>query len=134
MIPNIDDDLLKNIEIEEQPTHTYELQMYKDKIGNYSDGLEAMKQAIYHILSTERYQHVIYSWNYGVELADLFGKPINYCISEVKRRIKEALVQDTRIEDVNNFEFSNEKGNIFVRFKVITIFGDIDAEKVVKVR
>ncbi|MFQ8776837.1 MAG: DUF2634 domain-containing protein [Roseburia sp.] len=27
-----------------------------------------MKQAIYNILNTERYQYIIFSWDYGVEL------------------------------------------------------------------
>ena len=133
MIPSINDDLLADIEITEQPSLTYEIKIGKDKMGNYVDGIEAMKQSIYHIINTERYQYLIYSWNYGVELADLFGKPIAYCYPEIKRRITEALLQDDRIESVDSFEFSYSKGNVFAKFMVITTEGVIEIEKVVKI-
>ena len=133
MIPKIDYDLMSDVEIEEQPTRTYEIKLDKDKMGTYIDGLEAMKQAIYHIINTERYQHLIYSWNYGVELADLFGKPISYCYPEIKRRVEEALFQDERISEVYDFEFSYSKGDILVKFKVTTDYGEIEAERTVNV-
>lgn len=133
MIPNVDDDLLADIEITEQPSLTYEIKLDKDKMGNYINGIEAMKQTIYHIINTERYQYLIYSWNYGVELADLFGKPITYCYPEIKRRITEALLQDSRIESVESFEFSYSKGDVIAKFKVITTEGEIEIEKVVRI-
>ena len=70
LIPNVNDDLVNDIEVVNQPTNTYEIKLEKDKMGTYTNGIEAMKQAIYHIINTERYQYLIYSWNYGVELAD----------------------------------------------------------------
>lgn len=133
MIPSINDDLLADIEITEQPSLTYEIKIGKDKMGNYVDGIEAMKQSIYHIINTERYQYLIYSWNYGVELADLFGKPIEYCYPEIKRRITEALLQDDRIESVDSFEFSHSKGDVLARFRANTTEGEIEIEKVVKI-
>lgn len=133
MIPRMDDDLISNVEIEEQPTRTYEIKLAKDKMGTYVDGLEAMKQAIYHIINTERYQYLIYSWNYGVELADLFGNPITYCYPEIKRRVMEALLQDERITEVYDFEFSYSKGDVLVRFKVTTDYGEIEAERTVNI-
>lgn len=133
MIPSLDDDLLSNIEFVEYPSLTYEIKLEKDKMGTYTDGIEAMKQAIYHVVNTERYQYLIYSWNYGVELADLFGKPISYCYPEIKRRITEALLQDDRIEIVDSFEFSYSKGDVLVKFRAITTEGEIEIEKVVKI-
>ena len=133
MIPTVNDDLLADIEITEQPSLTYEIKLGKDKMGNYVDGIDAIKQAIYHIINTERYQYLIYSWNYGIELADLFGKPIAYCYPEIKRRITEALLQDDRIESVDSFEFSYSKGDVIAKFKVITTEGEIEIEKVVSI-
>lgn len=98
-------------------------------IRGYRDKIDAMKQVIYKILNTERFQYVIYSWNYGIELADLYGEPISYVCPELERRIIEALVQDNRIESVNNFIFSLELRNtIYVTFVVKTIYGDIDSD------
>ena len=92
-----------------------------------------MIQAIYLILNIERYEHLIYSWNYGIELADLFGQPISFCIPEIKRRITEALMQDSRITGVDEFNFEHKRGKVFTTFTVHTIFGDIEAEKVVEI-
>lgn len=134
MIPNVDDDLMADVEVEEQPTLTYEWQLKKDRIGDKVEGLEAMRQAIYHVINTERYENIIYSWNYGVELAELFGKPVSYCYSEIKRRITEALLQDERITDVHSFEFSRIQCDVLVKFTVETDFGALEAERSVTIR
>lgn len=100
----------------------------KDRISGYIDGIEAIIQAIYLILSTERYQFIIYSWDYGVELVDLFGKQMPYVMSELPRRIKDALTQDNRIEDVVDFEFETHKQKLHTTFNVITNLGDVSVE------
>lgn len=120
---------------EKWPSKTYVMNIDGERItGTMTDDIEAVKQAIYKILNTERYQYPIYSWNYGVELADLFGKPIAYVLPEIPRRIKEALVADDRIIDATAFELSHDKrGNVLAKFKVITIFGNFDAGKEVRI-
>lgn len=99
-----------------------------DRISGYTDGLEAVVQAVYLILSTERYQFIIYSWDYGVELVDLFGKPMPYVMSELPRRLKDALTQDDRITDVVDFEFEIKGKELLTTFKVVTDIGIIDTE------
>lgn len=133
MIPSINDDLQSDFEIEEQPSKTFELNTDKNTIINYTDELDAMKQAIYLILSVERYQYIIYSWNYGIELTDLFGQPIPFVLPEIKRRVTEALMQDDRIQAVDAFSFDVIKGKVHANFTVHTIFGDVEAEKVVNI-
>ena len=97
-----------------------------------SDELEAMKQVVYKILNTERYEYEIYSWNYGIELKDLIGEPVSYVVAELERRISEALLQDDRIESVDSFEYDySKKGVVLVTFQVHTLFGNFDEEKVV---
>ena len=96
-----------------------------DRISGYTDGLDAVAQAVYLILSTERYKFIIYSWDYGVELVDLFGKPMPYVISELPRRIKEALTMDERINDVVDFEFEPIGKRLNLSFKVISNIGNI---------
>ena len=89
---------LKNVEVVEQPSLCPRMIVESERIIGQCDDVEAIKQAIYNILNTERYQYIIFSWDYGVELKDLFGKPIDYVMPEVERRITEALVQDDRID------------------------------------
>jgi hypothetical protein len=133
MLPDRDNDISTEYEFIESPTKTYAMQLDGDRIRGKTDERKAMEQAIYKILLTERYQYLIYSWNYGIELKDLFGKPISYCCVELERRIKEALLQDTRITNVYDFEFENPKfETVLVKFTADTIFGEIDIIKEVK--
>ena len=96
-----------------------------DRINGYTDDLDAVAQAIYLILSTERYKFNIYSWDYGVELVDLFGKPMPYVIAELPRRITEALTQDNRIEDVVDFTFEQKGKQLHTTFTVVTNAGNV---------
>ena len=96
-----------------------------DRINGYTNDLDAVAQAIYLILSTERYKYNIYSWDYGVELVDLFGKPMPYVMSELPRRITEALTQDNRIDDVIDFEFEQKGKQLHTTFTVVTNAGNV---------
>lgn len=134
MIPGINGFLTEDFEIEVQPSKAHKMHMDKQFINGMTDGLDAMKQTIYMILNTERYQYIIYSWNYGIELIDLFGEPITYVCPELERRITEALTQDERILSVDAFSFDvSVKGKVHVTFTAHTVFGEVDSEKVVNI-
>ena len=130
MIPKIKTSA--DITVKEQPTKTYKMELYK---GNYIlgfvDSQKAMEQAIYKIIRTERYKYIIYSWNYGIELEDLFGMPVEYCVVELERRVSEALLQDNRISAVHTFEFDteSERGTVLIKkFIAETVFGKIQID------
>ena len=111
------------------PTKTYHLRILTMRVQGLTDGLEAMKQAVFKILQTERYRYSkIYSGNYGVELWDLIGQPIPYVLPEIQRRITEALTWDERIMAVDGFEFEVQKSKVHTTFKVHTIYGEIETE------
>ena len=132
MIPGVNGILTEDLEVESLPSKNYMMHIDRNRISGFCDKQDAVKQAIYKILNTERYQYIIYSWNYGIELMDLFGMPVIYVIPELERRITEALIQDERIESVDDFEFdSSEKRTVKASFTVHTIFGDVQTEKVV---
>ncbi|NLK38482.1 MAG: DUF2634 domain-containing protein [Epulopiscium sp.] len=122
-------DFTEQIPVRQIPTNTYKLRVAEEEIRGNIDGLEAMKQAIYKILATQRYEYSIYDWNYGIELKDLIGKPKSYVIPEVKKRICEALLEDDRVQEVTDFDFTSEGNCLTVFFVVKTIFGEILAEK-----
>ena len=132
MIPSTNTILSTNLEVKTQPSKNYKMHLEQNIINGFCDELEAMQQVIYKILNTERYQHIIYSWNYGIELVDLYGEPMTYVCPELQRRITEALMQDDRIDSVDNFEFdTSEKRIVKVTFTVHTIFGNVESEKAV---
>ena len=130
--------LLEQITETTYPNRTYKVVVNEDseigsRISGYVDDLESIKQAIYLILSTERYAFIIYSWDYGVELIDLIGKPMPYVMSEIPRRIKDALIQDNRIDDVVDFEFERHGKKLHTTFTVVTNIGNISTELEVEV-
>ena len=108
-----------------EPSLTYKLDTERNRVVGYVNGREAYKQAIYKILNTERYEYVIYSWNYGVELKSLIGMPIYYVIPELERRITEAIENDDRTVSVSNFEFDTSKrGVVHVKFTATSVYGE----------
>lgn len=128
MIPvhniEIDDE---EFEEEIEPSYTYAIN--EDRISGYIDEKEAIKQAIYLIINTERFEYIIYSWDYGIELQDLIGESISYVKSEVKRRITEALICDDRIYSIDDFIFEQlSKRILLVKFTANTIYGSVDIE------
>lgn len=127
MIPNTDNDLLA-FAAETQPSLTYALDIEQGRIRGKVDRLDAVRQAIYLILNTERFAYLIHSWNYGAELKELIGQPKSYAFPEIKRCITEALLQDDRVTAVDGFSFENGKKTVHVTFKVHTIFGDLETE------
>jgi hypothetical protein len=93
-----------------------------------------MKQTIFRILQTERYQYLIYSQNHGIETLDLYGEPITWVCPELERRIKDALSVDTRINYATDFQHDiSIKGQVHTSFRVNTIYGDVVAERTVNI-
>ena len=134
MIPSTVGFLDQNFEVEEQPSLTYRMELDGDSVRGFADAQEAMRQTVFRILNTERYQYIIYPWHYGIETLDLYGEPVTYVCPELERRITEALLVDERIRGVMDFSFDLEiKGVIHATFTVNTIYGDIKAEKEVNV-
>lgn len=121
--------LMREMTEVEIPSRTYKLHTEIQRISGWTDEQEAVAQAIYLILNIERYQYIIYSWNYGVELNDLLGMPMPYVESEIARRIEEALLQDDRILSVGDFTYNRkDKRTLYVTFTAYTKYGDIAAE------
>lgn len=133
-LPQTGDDLdLVTFAMEQQPSHTYKLDINRWRVKGTTEDADALLQAVYLILSVERYQYPIYSYDYGVELVDLIGQPKDYVMSEVKRRITEALTQDDRINSVDNWEFESAKKSLTITFTVHSIYGDIETKKEVAI-
>ena len=108
-----------------QPDLTYRLG--NTTVAGKIDKLESIKQAVYHILSTERYSSPIYDDDYGVELERYIGKDIGYIQADIENTLKEALTQDDRITNVvvNDVEKSDKQKNACViKFTVYTIYGN----------
>lgn len=122
-----------NLEVTEDVEASKTYKLSSDNIKGFIEQLEALKQSIYKVLSTEKYEYPIYSFDYGIELESLTGKDIEYVEIELKRRIEECLIKDTRIEGVDNFIFTGSGDELICTFNVSSIFGNLTIEKGVSI-
>jgi len=124
-----------NLEVEQQPqdiqtSFTYKLDPYTKRIIGKVDGIEALQQAIFKMMNTERYAYLIYDQNYGVELYDIISGSYSneFIISEFQRVAKEALYEDERILNVRDFKFSFNNDSVNVEFVIDSVFGEFNIE------
>ena len=108
-----------------EQSKTYRINFESGRIEESIDRIESVRQSIYCIFRTERYEWLIYSRSYGIELTDLYGKDRRFVIPQLMRRIEDALCQDDRIVGVSDFQFSRPAyGAIGVAFWVSTIYDE----------
>lgn len=117
------------VEQKDQTSRTYKIDFSAKRVGGYVDEIDAMKQAIMKILQSERFLYLIYSWNYGIEMRAIVGKSYQVIASEIKRILREALLEDRRITDVYDVSYKQiDKRTLSVEFTASTIFGEVSIE------
>jgi phage protein len=87
---------------------------------------EAIKIWLWKLLKTEKYEEIIYSWNYGTELMDLIGQGYSYGYikAEVERYIKEAIELNLSdyIKEVKDIDIDFKHTKLMVQFNINTIY------------
>lgn len=119
----IDEDV-EVIDASSLPTRTYKIDFERGRCSGMVEGLEAIEQSIYKVLLTERFEHLIYSDDYGFE--NVIGYEELFVRAELPRRIKEALLQDERITSVEDFSLDFKGDVVTVKFTCTTIYGDVE--------
>ena len=91
-------------------------------------GNEAIKVWVYKAIKTVRYQHEIYSWDYGCEIESLLGKRFNigFIQSEAKRFIREALSINPYITNISKIDVNFEDDDLLVKVELESIYGSLD--------
>jgi hypothetical protein len=103
-----------------QPSRTYRIDFDTGRIAGMADGVDAVRQAIYKIIDTERFAHDIYSSGYGRERGP---------VSELQDYITAALLQDDRITTVEDFRYTATGDSAMVTLTAVTIYGVIPVER-----
>lgn len=126
----MDDEILDE-ELIEIPSKTYKVS--NGRIAGYVNELDAIRQAIEKMLTTERFAWNIYSEDYGSDVNDLIGEDFDLVNSELERLITEALAADERIVSIEDFTIIQTSSDSAVAtFRVITVFGSLDIEQEVE--
>lgn len=128
MLPEQEIEII-DMEIVQEPSYTYKLDIESGRIRGMVDDLDAVIQAVQKILWTERYSCVIYNSEYGVELERLIGQEYDYIKSDLERTITEALLTDNRILGIENFEIEKTGLNsLHASFTVNSTEGSVPVE------
>lgn len=113
------------------PSRTYHLDFDTGEVaGRMIDGQETIRQYIRKAIYTARYRYLIYNGQYGCELESLLGQDISQQLlkSEITRVITEAILEDDRVQSVEQFQIVRDNDKLFVTFTVHTVEGAIEQE------
>lgn len=102
------------------------------RVIGWIDNKQALRQAVEKLLHTERFMYEIYTDEYGIELQALIGESFDLVEAEIGRVIKEALLADDRIVNVENIQATKlDSTSLLITFSVESIFGTLAFEEVV---
>lgn len=131
-----DDEIDDEVNLVSYTNKTFKMNETAKRFSNMIDDEDtenAIKQTVYCILNTQRYDSEIFSSDYGFEYQDLIGEDIDYVCAVLPSRIKEALTMDDRIEDVTDFDISVKNKSVFAKFTVVTADEDVEVETEVNI-
>lgn len=112
------------------PTRTYKLDYEKGRVIGMTDGLDAIEQSIFKRLSTIRFEHLIYTSDYGFE--NPIGLDEIFVRAEIPRRIEETLLQDERIISLENMTLTFKGDSAWAKFDCITLYGNVNVTREVR--
>ncbi|MDL2215968.1 DUF2634 domain-containing protein [Ruminococcaceae bacterium OttesenSCG-928-N02] len=108
---------------------TYHLDVESGRIAGRIDGVEAIIQAAFKILHTERFAYPIYSQYYGAEIVDIIGQDKAYVNAVLATRLTDALTADDRITGITDLVVTDAGGaDMQCSFVLITSAGDARIE------
>ena len=110
---------MPNLTLEIPPSKTWRIDFEEKRLKPFLDGKEAVAQAAFLAIQTQRYQYLIFSWQYGSEVETLIGREADFVFSEGRRMIEEALSIDPRITSLRDFSFDKQ----VISFVMETIYG-----------
>jgi len=115
-----------------QPSKTYALDFDTGEIKGMVDGRKAIEQFIRKAIVTIRFIHPIYTDAYGCEVRNMIGKGFadSFLKSEIKRMVTEALIYDSRVNSVYDFDIKPNGDEIFIEFTADTVEGILEIEEV----
>ncbi|MNI75867.1 hypothetical protein D3C73_1320530 [compost metagenome] len=111
------------------PSLTYSVNLEQGRISGRVDGLDALRQAVDKALRTIRYEHLIYSSDYGTEWNLVLGRERLLARAELRRVVTEALLQDDRITEVTFSEIVFSGDQVEMYLTVHSRYGDIQMRK-----
>ena len=125
MLPQSSIDLSQGVVFQDQPSLTWIADPVTNRLRGRGDNYEAIRQAVEIIVSVERLRWQIYTPNFGTDYDGLLGTEPGYAASELRRRLEDAFLPDSRILGLKDYQWSFEDTRLTVSFTAVTVFGDV---------
>ena len=91
------------------------------------DGLEAYRQAVWHIVHTERYYYRNTPPNAGIELEQFWNRSPNFFRARIENVMRQALMQDDRTVSVTLIRTQvTGPRTVAAWFKIVSVFGALE--------
>ncbi len=141
MFPDIDfTELLDEEEGEEdydEGNYTFKLDYETGEISReLIAGAKSVEQFSLLALRTPRFEHAIYSDQFGSELLSLIKEQNDvtpaFLSSEIERVVNEAIIYDDRVSDIEDVEVYYQDNNAHISFKIIVMGEVVDIEEVLE--
>lgn len=126
---------IEDLEGRDNEYRTYRMDFENKRIAGMIDGVDAVVQSIWKILSTRRFAYAIYDDQYGSDIFDKIGNENltpDFFNSDIIAMVEDALSVDERILSVDDFKFNIiDHDSLSIAFVASTIYGDIEIEGVI---
>lgn len=135
MLPNNFKDALIIDKENLENTKTYKLHLGTNRIYDYVDDLEALRQSLYKRLITPKNAYRIYQGtNYGCDIRSLINDSLvtpELLEMEINRAIPECLLEDDRVIKITDLKYKIEGKSVYIEVWIDTIYGDTKIEGVI---
>ncbi len=125
MLPQSNIDLSQGVVFQDQPSLTWIADPVTNRLRGWGDNYEAVRQAVEIIVNVERFKWQIYTPNFGTDYDSLLGTDYGYAASELRRRLEDAFLPDSRILGIKDYTYTFRDVCLTVTFTARTVFGDV---------
>jgi len=119
MIPGLRDDLARPLITRIAPTLTFgyigvvdSSEPDESRLDGFVEAKEAERQALYHIVNTERHAYPNNLPNEAIEVAQFKGRGYAFFRTKICQVVRDAVLQDTRFRAVMLLSTSNPSPNV----------------------
>lgn len=115
----------------EEPYREYELDPVTGKLtGRIIEGTDAVAVWALLALRSERYDHTIYSWDFGEEFSAMIGNSYEPDLlqSEVQRMVEECLLVNEHITGIKDLVAEQIDDLLHITFTLVTDQGDAEVD------